>query len=70
MTDQRPHSWHLQPEIANLSPDSFTAQKLVHGIHPNRLSRANSRSNMRRPSISILRRGASSLAPYLYAHPR
>ncbi|KAH5998386.1 hypothetical protein HBI82_166730 [Parastagonospora nodorum] len=30
MTDQRPHSWHLQPEIANLSPDSFTAQKLQH----------------------------------------
>jgi hypothetical protein len=30
MTEQRPHSWHLQPDVANLSPDSFTAQKLVH----------------------------------------
>ncbi|KAH7385489.1 Pleckstrin homology domain-containing protein [Phaeosphaeria sp. MPI-PUGE-AT-0046c] len=30
MPDQRPHSWHLQPDIAKLSPDSFTAQKLQH----------------------------------------
>jgi hypothetical protein len=30
MTEQRPHSWHLQPDVANLLPDSFTAQKLVH----------------------------------------
>ena len=29
MSDPRPHSWHRQPDIANLSPDSFTAQKLV-----------------------------------------
>jgi hypothetical protein len=32
MPEQRPHSWHLQPDIANLSPDSFTAQKLVHAL--------------------------------------
>ncbi|KAF2027047.1 hypothetical protein EK21DRAFT_115168 [Setomelanomma holmii] len=30
MTDPRPPSWHQQPDIANLSPDSFTAQKLQH----------------------------------------
>jgi hypothetical protein len=30
MPEQRPHSWHHQPDIANLSPDSYTAQKLVH----------------------------------------
>lgn len=30
MPDQRPHSWHLQPDIANLSPDSYTAQRLQH----------------------------------------
>lgn len=29
--EQAPHSWHQQPDIANLSPESFTAQKLVHG---------------------------------------
>ncbi|CAO2653453.1 Nn.00g028640.m01.CDS01 [Neocucurbitaria sp. VM-36] len=31
MPAQRPHSWHHdQPDVANLSPDSFTAQKLQH----------------------------------------
>ncbi|KAF2472738.1 uncharacterized protein BDR25DRAFT_283272 [Lindgomyces ingoldianus] len=30
MTDPRPHSWHQQPDIANLSPDSYTAQRLQH----------------------------------------
>jgi hypothetical protein len=29
MPDPQPHPWQLQPDIANLSPDSFTAQKLV-----------------------------------------
>jgi hypothetical protein len=29
--DQALHSWHQQPDIAHLSPESFTAQKLVHG---------------------------------------
>ncbi|KAF9693183.1 hypothetical protein EKO04_008796 [Ascochyta lentis] len=28
--DQAPHPWHQQPDIANLSPASFTAQKLQH----------------------------------------
>jgi hypothetical protein len=32
MPEQRSRSWHLQPDIANLSPDSFTAQKLVHAL--------------------------------------
>ncbi|ORY11075.1 meiotically up-regulated gene 56 protein [Clohesyomyces aquaticus] len=30
MTDQRPHSWHQQPDIAHLSPESYTAQRLQH----------------------------------------
>ncbi|KAJ4289250.1 hypothetical protein N0V90_011592 [Kalmusia sp. IMI 367209] len=30
MPDQRPHSWHYAPEIATLSPDSYTAQRLQH----------------------------------------
>ncbi|KAF2730974.1 meiotically up-regulated gene 56 protein [Polyplosphaeria fusca] len=30
MPDPRPLSWHQQPDIANLSPDSYTAQKLQH----------------------------------------
>lgn len=31
MPTQPPQPWHHdQPDIANLSPDSFTAQKLVH----------------------------------------
>jgi hypothetical protein len=29
MPEQRPHSWHLKPDVANLPPESFTAQKLV-----------------------------------------
>ena len=28
--EQAPHAWHQQPDIGRLSPDSFTAQKLVH----------------------------------------
>ncbi|KAF2629090.1 meiotically up-regulated gene 56 protein [Macroventuria anomochaeta] len=28
--EQAPRSWHQQPDIANLSPESFTAQKLQH----------------------------------------
>jgi hypothetical protein len=28
--ESAPHSWHQQPDIANLSPESFTAQKLQH----------------------------------------
>ncbi|KAF2654889.1 hypothetical protein K491DRAFT_599972 [Lophiostoma macrostomum CBS 122681] len=30
MTTPQPHSWHQQPDIATLSPDSYTAQKLQH----------------------------------------
>ncbi|KAF2265866.1 meiotically up-regulated gene 56 protein [Lojkania enalia] len=30
MPEPRPHSWHRQPDIASLSPDSFTAQRLQH----------------------------------------
>ncbi|KAF2188054.1 meiotically up-regulated gene 56 protein [Zopfia rhizophila CBS 207.26] len=30
MTNSRPRSWHEQLEIANLSPDSYTAQRLQH----------------------------------------
>ncbi|KAH7128580.1 Pleckstrin homology domain-containing protein [Dendryphion nanum] len=30
MSTPRPHSWHQQPDIANLSPDSYTAQRLQH----------------------------------------
>ncbi|OAL47694.1 meiotically up-regulated gene 56 protein [Pyrenochaeta sp. DS3sAY3a] len=30
MSPQRPLSWHQQPELHNLSPDSYTAQKLQH----------------------------------------
>jgi hypothetical protein len=33
MPEPRPHSWHLQPDIANLSPDSYTAQKLVRALN-------------------------------------
>jgi hypothetical protein len=51
MTEQRPHSWHLQPDIANLSPDSFTAQKLVQVMYLYGPVCANKHSNMRRPSI-------------------
>lgn len=34
MPDPQPQPWHLQPDIANLSPDSFTAQKLVPNTIP------------------------------------
>ncbi|KAF2676916.1 hypothetical protein K458DRAFT_320905 [Lentithecium fluviatile CBS 122367] len=30
MPEQRPQSWHQQPDIASLSPDSYTAQRLQH----------------------------------------
>ncbi|KAF1936921.1 meiotically up-regulated gene 56 protein [Clathrospora elynae] len=30
MSDQQRPSWHYQPDTANLSPDSYTAQKLQH----------------------------------------
>jgi hypothetical protein len=29
MPNPQRHSWHHGPDIANLSPESFTAQKLV-----------------------------------------
>jgi hypothetical protein len=29
MPEQQRGSWQPQPEVANLSPDSYTAQKLV-----------------------------------------
>lgn len=34
MPDPQPHPWQLQPDITNLSPDSFTAQKLVPTTMP------------------------------------
>lgn len=70
MPDQRPHSWHLQPDTANLSPDSFTAQKLVTTLNQEMLPHVDSYSNMLHLSISILHRGASSSGPYLYVHPK
>jgi hypothetical protein len=29
MPDTHPHPWHHAPDIASLSPDSYTAQRLV-----------------------------------------
>jgi hypothetical protein len=29
MSETPPHAWHQQPDIANLSPESYTAQRLV-----------------------------------------
>ncbi|KAF2870754.1 meiotically up-regulated gene 56 protein [Massariosphaeria phaeospora] len=30
MPDQRPQSWHQQPDIATLAPDAYTARRLEH----------------------------------------
>jgi hypothetical protein len=69
MPEQRPRSWHLQPDIANLAPESFTAQKLVSICELCNRAGTDEHSNMRRPSTSTSPRGASSLGPSLYAFP-
>jgi hypothetical protein len=67
MPEQRPRSWHLQPDIANLAPESFTAQKLVSIRELCNRSSTDEHSNMLRQSTSTSPRGASSSGPSLYA---
>jgi hypothetical protein len=70
MPDQQQPSWHHQPDIANLSPESYTAQKLVyiHTAHENEMF-ADRCSNMPRQSICTLPPGASSSVLSLYVPP-
>jgi hypothetical protein len=56
-----------QPEVANLSPDSFTAQKLVCLQSLYSMLCVNCSSNMQRRNTCTSRRGATSSALYRYA---
>lgn len=68
MSPQRPLSWHQQPDLHNLSPDSYTAQRLVNPCGLQMIdSTADKPSNMPRQNISTSPRGASLLAPSPYA---
>ena len=67
MSEARSQPWRREPDIANLPPDSFTAQKLVCAIREAIECSADSCSNMQRQSICTSPRGASSsaLSPYV-----
>jgi hypothetical protein len=67
MPEPRPRSWHLQPDIASLAPESFTAQKLVGVRGLCNILGADRHSNMLRQSTFTSHRGASSSGPSLYA---
>jgi hypothetical protein len=68
MPDQQRRSWH-QPEVTNLSPDSYTAQKLVCMATDYARRQAKNSRNMRQLNICTSPRGATSSVLSRYASP-